>query len=376
MTGSNDTRIALFYYSPFRGEGVARMFLMLARVLAERGHAVDLLCVTADGPLADELAPGVRLFELKHSGMLRRLIRMAAYFRTAKPDAVISAMDIANSCALARSLAGSKTRVVASYRVPLSYYFNMRGGIYRVVGPFLARWLLPRADIIATVSRGVAKDAAALTHAPDKIVTIYNPVEVERVQELAREPVDHPWYAASNVPVVLGVGRLEKQKDFATLIRAFRRVRDKTEARLVILGEGSERTGLEALIDELGLGEDVWLPGFDKNPYRYMARSSVFVLSSIAEGFGNVLLEALAVDTPVVSTDCEAGPREILGDGAYGRLVPVGDVTALARCITEAFADPVCDRGRRSRARMFSVDATVERYLQAAGIAPDRLSVH
>ena len=168
--------------------------------------------------------------------------------------------------------------------------------------------------------------------------------------------------------MVLGVGRLVKQKDFLTLVRAFDLVRQRHPARLMILGEADPREPLvrpqlEALIQELGLQDDVALPGFVENPYAYMAQSAVFVLSSIYEGFGNVVAEALAAGTSVVSTDCESGPAEILGNGKYGRLAPVGDHRALADGMIAALEQPTDATLLQQRANAFAIDTIVEQYL-------------
>ena len=168
----------------------------------------------------------------------------------------------------------------------------------------------------------------------ERIKVIFNPSVVgTEVAEKAKAPLDHPWFEPGQPSVVVAVGRLQEQKDYATMIRAFAQVRKARPVRLLILGEGKERPMLEALIEELGLQEDVGLPGFVMNPYAYLARASLFVLSSRWEGLPTVLIEALCCGTPVVSMDCPSGPREILRGGEYGRLVPVGDAEALARAI-------------------------------------------
>jgi glycosyltransferase involved in cell wall biosynthesis len=167
-----------------------------------------------------------------------------------------------------------------------------------------------------------------------------NPVVTPELTSKAAEALDHPWFGAGEPPVVLGVGRFKKQKDFATLIRAFDRVRRKRVARLLILGEGPYRASLEALIAELGLSDQVMLPGFASNPFAYMARAGVFVLSSAWEGMPGALIQAIACGAPVVATDCESGPREILQGGRYGRLVPVGDPAALAEAIQATLEEP------------------------------------
>jgi glycosyltransferase involved in cell wall biosynthesis len=163
---------------------------------------------------------------------------------------------------------------------------------------------------------------------------IYNPsVMASEVLEKAKSPLDHPWFKPDQPPVLIAIGRLEQQKDYPTMIKAFAEVRQAQPARLLILGEGRDRISLEKLIKEYGLDQDVSLPGFVSNPYAYLSRADLFVLSSRWEGLPTVLIEALCCGTQVVSTDCPSGPREILKDGKYGRLTPVGDVGALAAAI-------------------------------------------
>ncbi|HEY8366975.1 MAG TPA: glycosyltransferase, partial [Bacteroidia bacterium] len=200
--------------------------------------------------------------------------------------------------------------------------------------PLLMKLLYPSADAVIAVSEGVAKDLTQIIGLPaEKVKVIYNPVITPEIFKKAEEPIKHPWFAPGELPVILGVGRLTKQKDFVTLIRAFDIVRKEYPSRLVILGEGEERPKLEALVKELGLEQYVYMPGFEENPFKYMKHAAVFVLSSRWEGLPNVLIQALALGTPVVSTDCPSGPREILSAGKYGTLVPVGDYDALAKAI-------------------------------------------
>jgi len=185
--------------------------------------------------------------------------------------------------------------------------------------------------------------------------------------EKAKAPLDHPWFAPGAPPVVLGVGRLAPQKDFPTLIRAFARVRAERAARLMILGDGKtpdRRAELLALADELGVAEEVALPGFQPNPFAYMARASLFVLSSAWEGLPGVLVQALACGCPVVSTDCPSGPAEILEQGQYGRLVAVGDEVALADAMRSTLDNPPERDRLRDRGAAFSVDLSIDRHLE------------
>ena len=201
------------------------------------------------------------------------------------------------------------------------------------------------ADKIIAVSEGVLEDLSSISlRAARKGRVICNPVVDSEISQGAEEPISHPWIEEKNVPVVLGVGRLAPQKNFDLLLRAFARMKKERDARLIILGDGSQRGQLESRIEALGIGNHVDLLGFVANPYPFMSGASLFTLSSDYEGFGTVLVEALACGSPVVSTGCPSGPREVLEDGKWGRLVPVGDEEALAAAMRNS------GRGTRSGA--------------------------
>jgi glycosyltransferase involved in cell wall biosynthesis len=203
--------------------------------------------------------------------------------------------------------------------------------------PRLIRWAYPRADAVVAVSQGVASDLVEVCGiAASHVHVLNNPVVTPETARMRSEPVDHPWLRDPTLPVVLAVGRLVPQKDFGTLLEAFALARRSRAARLVILGEGPLRAELEATVRRLDVAADVDLPGFCANPYAAMAAADVFVLSSAWEGSPGVLIEAMSCGTPVLSTDCPSGPRQILDGGRWGRLVPVGDAQAMANGLVDA----------------------------------------
>jgi glycosyltransferase involved in cell wall biosynthesis len=231
------------------------------------------------------------------------------------------------------------------------------------------------AAAVVAVSRGVADHLTSRVGlAADRVVVIHNPIVFPGLTERAAVPLAEPWYGAGAPPVILGIGRLEPQKDFATLIRAVALLRRERPVRLRILGEGPLRADLEAQVRAAGLEDAVQLPGFCANPFAEMRQAAVVVLSSIFEGFGNVLVEAMACGTAVVSTDCPSGPAEILEGGRLGPLVPVGDAEALAAAIGATLDCPPDPAALRARAEDFAVDQVVERYL--AVLVPDRTAGH
>lgn len=310
--------------------------LNLAHGIADRGCAVDLVLQRAEGPFLSEVRDSVRVVDLNASRALTSLPAAVRYLRRERPEAMLSVFGYFNIVALwAWRLARVRTRLMVNEQNTVSQEAGNHASWRGRLTPRLMKRFYPWADGIVVVSTGVGDDLAELTQIPrDRIRVIYNPSVVgAEVREKASAPLEHPWLAPGQPPVLVAVGRLQEQKDYPMLIDAFEQVRRARPARLLILGEGKKRPMLEALVRERGLGEDVAMPGFVANPYAYMARSSLFVLSSRWEGLPTVLIEALCCGTPVVATDCPSGPREILKGGKYGQLVPVGDAEAFARAI-------------------------------------------
>lgn len=330
-------RLAIFIPSLDDG-GAQRLILNLSQGFTERGYNTDLVLVQATGAYQSEIPKLVRVVDLKASRAISSLPALISYLRREQPQAMLCALNYANIIALwAKRLAGVSTSIIVSEHNTLSMAVSNAYLRRQRLIPNLISRFYPWADDIVTVSQGVAKDLSELTGLPkERITTIYNPVVTPDLAQKAQATLDHPWFKAGEPPVVLGVGRLRPQKDFPTLIKAFAQVCQDHAARLLILGEGPERPALESLIEKLGLTTQVSLPGFVINPYPYMAQATVFALSSRWEGLGNVLIEAMYCGTPIISTDCPHGPREILQDGKYGQLLPVGDVAALAEAIKGA----------------------------------------
>ncbi len=337
----------------------------LANSFAQKGHAVSMVLVFPHHTYADELHPSVEQIDLHASRLMVGGLRFARYLRHAKPNAILSTVTRINGwAAIARSLARSHARlVVREATTPTVVLKQLRTHKQRLDFQVI-RYLYPKADVIVAPSRGVQEDILQIIpHAEPKVKVIYNPVIDETLYQKSLERVTHPWFTQPRIPVVLSVGRLIWDKGFDTLIRAFARIRAGHDARLVILGEGGERASLEKLVDSLNLGEWVWMPGFEKNPFKYMRRASVFVLSSRREGLPNALIQAMACGCPVVSTNCPSGPEEILDGGRYGHLVPVDDVDALAQAIEQTL------RGDRKEVPsgwldQFATDHISKRYLQ------------
>ena len=363
QTNSNK-RIAI-YISSMQGGGAQRATLKTARGIAERGYQVDLVLAHASGPYLAEVPPSINIVDLKAATVATSLPALVRYLRRERPIAMLSALNYVNVVAiLARRLAGVPVRLVISERntasISTKKFLRARG---RLLVPMLMKRFYPWADAIVAVSKGVGADLSQFLGLPDaRIQVIYNPIITPELQAKAKAPVAHPWFAPGQPPVVLAVGRLQRQKDFPTLIRAFAKVREARASRLLIFGEGPDHAALETQKNELGLGADVGLPGFETNPYAYMTNAGAFVLSSQWEGLPGVLIEALYCGAPLVSTDCPSGPREILADGAYGRLVPIGDVDKMAGAIDAALTGAIARPPAHSW-RPFEINQVVDDYL-------------
>ncbi len=362
-------RIAVFVSFSGTG-GVERMVASLARGFVALGQRVDLVLVRAEGPHLARVPPEVNRVHLGVRHSLLALPALARYLRQRRPAAVLAAKDRAGRVAvLARALAGTDTRIVLRLGTNLSTAMAGRSPLERALRYWPIRLLYPKLDRIAAVSRGVAEDTARIACIrPEVISVIRNPVITPELLTQAALPCPHPWFQPGLPPVILGVGRLQQQKDFPTLVRAFALVRKERPCRLVILGDGGGRAVLLNLIEGLGLASDVDLPGFQTNPYPFLARAALFALSSAWEGSPNALTEAMALGVPVVATDCPSGPRELLDGGRFGPLVPVGDVPALAAAIVATLDQHLPPETLKAAVSEYNQETSARRYLDALGM--------
>ena len=344
--------------------GVERVFVNLANGFHGAGIEVDLVVGKTGGEMASFLDKSISVFDLHSDRMMKSVPRIAEYLKTRKPHTVIAAMTHSSSAALAaRIFAREKIKIVATEHNTMSRIVANTSGIKYRLMPRWSRWTLNAADAIVAVSAGVADDLSVQTRIPrERFRVIYNPAITDALYSSATAKVEHPWFQPGQPPVILAVGRLEKQKDFPMLVRAFRLVRNQRLARLVILGEGQDRKRIEQAVRDAGLQEDVDLPGLEENPYRFMNRAAIFASSSQWEGFGVVLVEALALGIPIVSTDCTHGPAEILGNGRLGALVPVDDHEAMAQALLAAL-DSATRNESSSHLQQFTVQSVVSQYL-------------
>ena len=361
----------LAVFASFSGTGgVERMLVSLIRGFVDLGQAVELVLVRAESPHLARLPAQVRRVPLGTDHTLLAAPALARYLRQRRPAALLAAKDRAGRTAvLARALAGTGTPIALRLGTHLSTAMAGRGVLARWLRYLPIRLLYPRIERIVAVSNGVAADTARIARLPlESISVIRNPVITPELAAQAAQPCPHPWLEAGGAPVIVAAGRFQRQKDFPTLIRAFSQVRMRRDCRLLILGDGRGREGLESLIAELGLAGVVDLPGFQRNPYPYLARAALFVLSSAWEGSPNVLTEAMALGVPVVSTDCPSGPAEILDGGRFGPLVPVGDADALAAAMEATLDRPLPADTLKSAVAEYEQGQSARRYLDLLGL--------
>jgi len=365
ITAPEDPRITIFVSFSGTG-GVERMVVNLTKGLLDLGARIDMIPVRTESTHLENLPPSVRIIQFGSSHTLGSLPALVRYLKSEQPHGLLAAKDRANTTAvLARRLSRVPTRLVLRMGTTVSAAMAGRHPVKERVWYLRMRMLYPSADAVVAVSRGVADDLEKKAGLASSLLRIIpNPVITPELISMSQERLDHPWLQEGSVPVLLGVGRLTRQKDFFTLLRAFALVKKNRPCRLFILGEGQDRPALESMAQELGIRDHVAMPGFVQNPYAYMSRATLFVLSSRWEGSPNVLTEALALGTPVVSTDCPSGPKEILDHGRFGPLVPMGDAEAMAHAVLSTLDAPLEKSLLKSAVRAYTVEESSRRYLE------------
>jgi glycosyltransferase involved in cell wall biosynthesis len=358
--------------------GIQRVFVNLARGFLERGLAVDMVQATSNDEFRHAVPEGVRLIDLNAGRALTSLVPLVRYLRRERPEVVISGAIQTNLVALwARKLAGVRTKLILTEHNIISAITADAPMVRTRTTPFFVRRFYPWADELVAVSQGAAQDLSRTIgerHSP--IHVIYNPIVGPELRRHAAEALDDSRLEIDAKPTVLAVGRLHYHKDYPTLLRAFAILRRQVDARLVFLGDGEERKNLEALTQQLQLETSVSFWGNITNPLPYMKRAQVLALSSVVEALPTVLIEAMAMNLPIVATDCPTGPREILSGGAYGTLVPVGDSERLAEALLDRLRDPSDPVIPEKALERFQHDHVIEQYLEIMGVDRSRDERH
>jgi glycosyltransferase involved in cell wall biosynthesis len=362
-SAKDDERIALFFATSGHS-GVDRVVRNLLPEFDRSGRSFDLLQIRGHGPHIEEDYPNIRKIRLPAGHKSTALLPLAWYLYRHRPSAILLDNHRLNMTALrAKVMTRSPVKVCVRVGTSMSALRTEQPRRYRRESAQMRNWYRHAHALIAPSESG-ARDLQELSGVPrERVHAIANPVVNDRLYLEADEPVQHPWFSSASVPVITACGNLSRLKDHATLIRAFAIVRETLPCHLLILGEGDQRGDLERLARREGVADDVWMPGFASNPYRYMAKSSLFVHTSRREGLGMVIIEALALGIPVVATDCPTGPADILQQGRFGRLVEPGAAGALAEAILETLRAPLPGAFLRQAADRFRADEIARRYL-------------
>ena len=355
-------RLAIIVAS-MRAGGAERVAFNLAEEFARRGLAVDLVLVEATGPFLDRVPAGVRVVDLGAKRARGAVRSLRGYLRREQPAAVLSIAFQTNILTMTAALGlRTKPRILLSVHSAYRAMLDVQRPFTRVALRLATRLLYPRADRLVAVSGGASEELReGLGLRAGAVETIYNPVLRDDYAEAMNGDAAKLPPLAADEKLIVTVGRLTQAKDQSTLIRAFALTAGRRPVKLALVGEGEMRGRLEALARDLGVADRVQFTGHVDNPYPYLRAADLFVLSSVREGFGNVLVEAMAAGTPVVSADCPHGPREILEDGRWGRLVPPRDPEALAAAIEETLDGGGIDA--RERAEAFTVAHAADLYL-------------
>ncbi|CAN5178729.1 glycosyltransferase family 4 protein [soil metagenome] len=361
-------RVLSFFIQDLREGGAERNVARLLSGIVARDIPTDLIVVKRSGKFFSELDPRVNVVELPQQRTLTSVMGLKRYIETRRPLALVSSLTHTNVAAvLANMVARPRTRLIVVERNQYAMNRALKHGLVRL-SYGLVPWAYRRADLIGAVSAGIRDEIADVVGIPhSRVALLHNPVVTASLARSMAAPVDHPWLTDGGPPVVLGVGRFTRQKNFALLLKAVAEVCRQRPLRLILLGDGELRDELEKLAVALGIAAAVDFPGFDANPFRFMARAALYVMSSDWEGLPTALIEAMACGCPVVATDTAGGPREILDNGRLGRIVPKDDVAALARAIAATLDAPGDAAGRFARAGEFNLDRAVDRYLAVAG---------
>lgn len=364
-TGRRRAVKVMFFLADLGGGGAQRTVVNLINTLRRDEFDVSLAAGRVDGPARRWLRPDRRLLALGAPRARNALMPLRRAIRSERPDVLFATMIDANILA-ALATVGLNPRPALVLRETNSHRARDDLGVFQRCG---VRWAYPRADRLVALSTGVGRELAEDYRLDQsKVVTIHNPIDVAAWQSRAASARQcrPPWGDwAEGGPVLVGVGRLSRQKGFDLLMRALPWLEDSS-VRLVVLGDGPVRGALESLAAELGLAAKVLLPGFVDDPASWLAHADLFVLPSRWEGFGHVIVEAMACGIAVLATDCPHGPADIITDGVDGRLVPPHDPRALAEGIAALLASPgvrseLAAAGQRT-ARRFACPRIAERY--------------
>ena len=355
----------LFIINDLGGGGAERVFANIANGFHENNISVAFLLGRKTGLYLNLLHPAIPVEEIRSTSFYKYLTALPAIFKANQYSHIFTATDYTSAAAIiAKKITGVGSKIYVTHHYNLPQNRQLKHWKGDQVMKLIHRFIIPRADKIIAVSNGsLAWLRKSSNHRLSQGITIYNPVFDDSIYTLAKIPVSYPVSILDKI-ILVNVGRLEEQKDQLTLLKAFSILHQQnSKFVLFILGEGPLKQSLQSFIDTNNLQQAVYLIGFDANPFKWMYNCHVFVSSSISEGFGNVLAEAMALGKTIVSTDCPSGPGEILQHGLLGYLCTVSNSTALASTVTLAINNPLDKNLLINSSRQYTIHAIVKKYL-------------
>jgi glycosyltransferase involved in cell wall biosynthesis len=356
----------VFILPSLKGGGAERVILTLANGFKKRGNDVYLLLINDEIDYSEEILDGVKIVNLGSKRVLFSFFGIRRFLNEERPDIVFSTIAHLNVYVLLikAMLPKNRLKYVIRESNTLSEVLKIHNSIKNKLLHLMIKIQYPKADLIIAPSRGVADDLINNYNInKDLINVIYNPIDYKTLLKSAEEPFVNIDLDIGQTKTIIGIGSLSKQKDFSTLIKAFYRVEKSYDCKLIILGEGQERENLESLIKELDLQNRIFMPGFDKNPFKYLKNADIFILSSIYEGLPNVLIQALLLGVPCIATNCKSGPDEILKYGDYGQLVEPENPIQISDAIENIFSQRWSVNFDKKLHLKYDVDEIINRYL-------------
>lgn len=357
-------RHVVFFIPSLAVGGAEKVFVTLANGFIEKGWKVDFLTLDSELKLRDDLSAKISFSVLPAKRVMFCLPSLIKYLNNTSADIIISALQPSNFViSLAHLFSSTRSKLILTEHSNSSMQLLAMGPVNRIIVKFGIKWSYTRSCKVIAVSAGVKRCLNEKYNIrSSKISVVHNPANIPMVRKYGLKPVGEPWFNQTKIPIGVSVGRLIPAKNIDLLIDAVAVALSIKPFYLAIIGDGELRCNLERKVADLGLEQNIKFLGYKSNPFAYMARSNLLVVSSVREGFSNVIVESLALGIPVVSTNCNSGPVEILEDGKWGVLVPVGDVQSLAQEILKVLNDPpsFCNL----RAYDFSHDRVVQNYIR------------
>lgn len=350
-------KITIMFQS-FHSGGVEQILINIANELCNY-HEITVVTMNAEGELKTSLSESIRIVDFKKKKAIKTIGPLIKYIKSNKPDIILSAKHFINIAVLISNMMLSK-----KIKVIATVHGQLGTNIKDIMMKLFIKTIYPLSDCIICVSNGVAEEMSTIINDrySEKIKVIYNPVIDKQFIYKVNESNSIELEKPSNEKWIVSIGRISKEKNLELLIKSFNKIPDKENTKLIIIGDGPEKENIENLVFKLGLEKEVIFKGYQKNPYIYLKNADVFVLSSDREGLPTVLIEALFFKVHIVSTDCKSGPREILSNGKYGKLVPVNDSDKLAVAIDEQLNSKIKNGFDQKILEPFTLDTVMKSY--------------